>query len=196
MQKEKIIEFNVKSLALLTKHNKKGNKKGKRLKEEYVARPLTRRGSGPQSPQTMLHTKTVGSKNINDDMTAQGLQQQEIPQASIVLILSEKGKVLAVSRLNDKTDFSLPGGKVDSGETAHDAAIRELGEETGLRAKNLNPIYSAPCDSGYYVTTFAGKVAGDIHSDEDAIIKWLTPEQLLQGSFSDYNRKLFNFLNL
>lgn len=33
-----------------------------------------------------------------------------------------------------------PGGKIDAGETPHEAAVRELHEETGLRALTLDPV--------------------------------------------------------
>jgi mutator protein MutT len=48
-------------------------------------------------------------------------------------------KILLIRRANGKhqnNKWSVPGGKVDKGETDVDAAIRETFEETGVR---LNP---------------------------------------------------------
>lgn len=47
------------------------------------------------------------------------------------------GRVLLAERVKPPAPdcFSLPGGLVESGETLEEAALRELGEETGVRAR-------------------------------------------------------------
>ncbi len=47
---------------------------------------------------------------------------------------SHKVKVLLVHRPR-YDDWSLPKGKLDAGESARDAALREVEEETGLRCR-------------------------------------------------------------
>ena len=49
---------------------------------------------------------------------------------SAVVIRDEKGRVLVV-RKRGTTRFMLPGGKIESGETPAQAAVRELHEEVG-----------------------------------------------------------------
>jgi mutator protein MutT len=61
------------------------------------------------------------------------------PSVSTVLIVREnRGNpgspydLLAVERKDQKGSWSCPGGKIEAGETAEQAAVRELKEETGL----------------------------------------------------------------
>lgn len=61
-----------------------------------------------------------------------------------VVALNAAGRVLIVRRAADSTDggsWCLPGGKVDYGDTAEQAAIRELEEETGLIAQGVRFLF-------------------------------------------------------
>ena len=55
---------------------------------------------------------------------------------SIVVLFNEEGKVLLEERSDDGY-FDFPGGSIDLKESAEDAAKRELYEETGLIADEL-----------------------------------------------------------
>lgn len=120
--------------------------------------------------------------------------------AACVLIVAEDGKVLAVSRRDDPTMFGLPGGKVDPGETVEAAAYRELEEETGLVARDLKHIFTRHGDDdGFTTYTFAGKVGGEIASDEEGVIRWCSVATLCDpetSPFAPYNRRLFNMLGM
>lgn len=64
---------------------------------------------------------------------------------SIIPILPD-GRVVLVQRKDDLS-WGLPGGLVDWGETIHQAAVREVAEETGLtvvKIGRLVGVYSAP----------------------------------------------------
>ena len=65
-----------------------------------------------------------------------------------MLIINSKNEVLLIDRKNEPLGWAIPGGLVDLYETMEHAAIRELEEETGIKADvkklDLLGIYSDP----------------------------------------------------
>jgi 8-oxo-dGTP pyrophosphatase MutT (NUDIX family) len=119
-------------------------------------------------------------------------------RGSCVLTFNAEGKVLAVSRKNDKNDYGLPGGKVEADETHGQAAIRELKEETGLDMTNPCQVFSIDDGLGYYAVVYIGDVSGTIHtSDNEGQVSWVYPKVLTENcSFASYNTKLFNSIGI
>ncbi|MCB1362956.1 MAG: NUDIX hydrolase [Rhodobacteraceae bacterium] len=61
------------------------------------------------------------------------------PRLGAIAVLVRKGHVLLAQRtkMPDAGLWGFPGGHVEPGETAMEAAVRELFEETGVRAEPL-----------------------------------------------------------
>lgn len=133
---------------------------------------------------------------LDDEANEEQEAMQNEKQAACCLILSDDGKVLAVSRKDDPTAFGMPGGKVDPGETAEQAAARELQEETGLTATALHQVFVRKEHDGYTTTTFATEVSGQIDTPESGVVRWVTPEVLFAGPFGGYNKRLWAKLGL
>ena len=59
-------------------------------------------------------------------------------------MLDRAGRVLLVKWRRPPGFYGLPGGRIEDGEEPHDAAVRELREETGLEARvaRLVGVYS------------------------------------------------------
>ncbi|QIG81773.1 NUDIX hydrolase [Sphingosinithalassobacter tenebrarum] len=59
------------------------------------------------------------------------------PIAATIAVVLREGRILLVRRANppDAGRWGFPGGKIESGETIEQAAIRELYEETAIRGE-------------------------------------------------------------
>jgi 8-oxo-dGTP diphosphatase len=93
--------------------------------------------------------------------------------ASVVLV--REGRVLLVRRAHPPFAgcWSFPGGRVEPGETEHEAALRELFEETGLDASLSGPFATqriGPEDGDHWrVAVYLGlDPAGTLAADGDA----------------------------
>ncbi len=78
--------------------------------------------------------------------------------ATVAVIINSKKEILVATRANEpaKGTFDLPGGFVDLNESAESAVMREVEEETGLRIKSVQYLFSIPnlyVYSGFEVET-------------------------------------------
>ena len=108
------------------------------------------------------------------------------------MLIVKEGKILGVTRKNDTSKYGLPGGKVDIGETAKEAAIRETLEETNILVKECDFFFSKEetssnetyCTYCYYATVWEG----DPKALEAGKVDWISTEDLMKGSFPIYNK--------
>ena len=108
------------------------------------------------------------------------------PQLAVSAAIFRDGKVLLVRRARSpgKGFYSLPGGRVEFGETLHQALAREVDEETGLKidivglAAWREVLPSAPGGGHYLIMSFAARWrAGEPQlNDEHDDFKWLAPD--------------------
>lgn len=91
-----------------------------------------------------------------------------------------EGRLLLVQRANDpgQGQWSLPGGRVEAGESDASAVARELHEETGLlvRAGSLVGSVSRPAPTGVFmIFDYAAEVVGGRLSagDDASDVAWV-----------------------
>lgn len=70
---------------------------------------------------------------------------ESVMQVRVTGILIEDEKVLLVKQKVANRNWSLPGGRVENGETLEEAMIREMREETGGCYFRTASSYSISC---------------------------------------------------
>lgn len=113
--------------------------------------------------------------------------------AAMILAFNDKGEVLAVSRRDNFHDYGLPGGKLDIDESSLAAAVRETFEETGLMPAFEPVEVFSEFDGEYVSSTFlAETMVGTLKRERGGgFPRWVHPRRILEGSFGEYNKKLF-----
>lgn len=121
-----------------------------------------------------------------------------IPRAAVSAAIFRDGRLLLVRRGRAPASglWSLPGGHIEPGEAALDAAARELREETGIQARLLGVAGVKDVvhrnDSGgvlfhrvilvFYGIWLAGEVKAG--SDAEAAV-WYEPSQIAQLALTE-----------
>lgn len=110
------------------------------------------------------------------------------PQLAVSAAIFRDGKVLLVRRARSpaKGFYSLPGGRVEFGESLHAALMREVAEETGLEIEIVGlagwrEVLPSAGGSGHYlIMSFAARwVAREpVLNDELDDFRWLLPEAI------------------
>ena len=109
-------------------------------------------------------------------------------------IRDDAGKILILKRASDDMYgdlWCLPGGKVDYGQTAEEAVIREIQEETSLNCTSVNFLFYmdglpvTPGDKHYLTLFFSCEVNGNIRLNrESSELAWTEPNNLDQYEFA------------
>jgi 8-oxo-dGTP pyrophosphatase MutT (NUDIX family) len=114
---------------------------------------------------------------------------------------------LAISRRNDTSQWGLPGGKVDPGESNVEAVVRETYEEIGVQLDPLclEPLFSDACpgkgpDDTYWVTTYLWTSPNQFpgldtcNPEQGLSLTWACPQFLSatkSSPFARYNQGVF-----
>lgn len=101
------------------------------------------------------------------------------PDAAFAVILSRAPRVLLVQKADGK--WGLPGGGVREGETPLEAVLREVREETGLRAARADYVGTVRRSRGraYVFVVPKKRTDGDLAGRTGEILRqrWVRPER-------------------
>ena len=110
------------------------------------------------------------------------------PQLAVSAAIFRDDKILLVRRARSpaKGFYSLPGGRVEFGETLHAALHREVDEETALKIEIIGlagwrEVVPGTAGGGHYlIMSFAARwIAGEpVLNDELDDFRWLAPDAL------------------
>lgn len=105
------------------------------------------------------------------------------PGTTVVALtfIQDGPKILLVRQAYGEWYWSLPGGKMEPGESIDEAAVREVREETGLevRVTRVVGLYSVPVENGLAVTFEAEVIGGTLQPANEIIeCRYFPPDQL------------------
>ena len=110
------------------------------------------------------------------------------PQLAVSAVIFRDSKVLLVRRARSpgKGFYSLPGGRVEFGESLHTALHREVDEETGLKIEIIHlagwrEVLPGTGGGGHYlIMSFAARwrAKEPVLNDEHDDFKWLEPDAI------------------
>ena len=137
-------------------------------------------------------------------MTNQG---SLFPQVGVSAVVFKDQKVLLVKRSRPPSQgkWSIPGGRLELGETLQEAAEREILEETGVVIRASKPVYifdvvdrdTAGAIRFHYVIVdlAADYISGDPAANDDALdARWVSAHELGTLEVSDSTAQLLREL--
>lgn len=100
------------------------------------------------------------------------------PGAVCVIPITDDGEIIFVNQFRyalNRVTLEVPAGKLEKGEDPMEAALRELSEETGITAENiesLDALYTSPAliDEIIYMYIATGLSQGEQHLDDDEFV--------------------------
>ena len=121
-------------------------------------------------------------------MSAASPVQPSHPQLAVSAAIVRDGKILLVRRARSpaKGFYSLPGGRVEFGETLHTALHREVDEETALKIEIAGlagwreVLPTAEGGGHYLIMSFAARWTArePVLNDEHDDFRWLAPDAI------------------
>jgi len=118
-------------------------------------------------------------------------------QIRVTGILIENDEILLVQqKVSDKRNWSLPGGRLEQGETLQQGLVREMKEETGLDVELVQMLYvcdvAASNHTVLHITFLLKRIGGEValptnEFDENPIhdVKFVPVSELEVYGFSE-----------
>lgn len=116
---------------------------------------------------------------------------------AVFAFIQQNDALLLVRQGTGSQYWSLPGGVVEAGESLHEAAVREVKEETGLdvRVGRMVGVYSKVSEDGLAITFEAEVTGGTVHADNEILeCRWFPLISLPEHVRSHFRQRVADFL--
>jgi ADP-ribose pyrophosphatase len=127
----------------------------------------------------------------------------QVPIAGVGVVVFKDGKILAIKRGQEpgKGKWSIPGGRIELGETAQEAGIREVSEECSIEVRIervLDAVSNIIRDEEglikYHfviIDLLAKYISGELRAQSDAEeCRWVTPEEITKLDLTPLLREM------
>ena len=128
---------------------------------------------------------------------------QSVVSVAAAAVFDDAGRVLITRRADDAHQGGLwefPGGKLEAGESAHDALRRELVEEVGIHITRARPLirvrHDYPDKSVQLDVWRVDDFGGEAHGREGQPLQWVVPEALGEYAFPAANAPIVRAVRL
>ena len=120
----------------------------------------------------------------------------ELRDSAFAIILHSDHILLVKAR--DKNHWQLPGGRLESGESSIDAVVREVKEETGLRARVLRLTGRYRRGDGTTARVYCARAHGRLSGARREIVaqRWVKIQEAKQMVGQTTRRRLVEGLSL
>ena len=122
------------------------------------------------------------------------------PLSVVAGLIVKRGRFLLARRPPHKARGGLwefPGGKIEPGESASQALLRELQEELGVKAQILRPlgeIFHQYPDLAIKLKGYLVRIEGSPHPLEGQELGWFSPEEIPFLNLAPADQKLWNLV--
>ncbi len=143
------------------------------------------------------HIPANSSPDKSPDKGSDGAHAPKRPVDAVGIICFRGDDVLLIQRgkAPRKGEWSIPGGRIEPQESEQSAALRELWEETGIKAKLIDKIAVIDADFGTHYYRLHDYLAlwesGTPRAGDDAIAaKFVSPHMLAKTPLWDKTRQI------